>query len=221
MSVFNINAFKPEYNVGGSFVINYGLKSDVYSSIGNAIALGAQGGGNASNSSIGGFNEGIVDRFLTKKTNLNFPEEADISASLAEQQNTKDNFTAFAKKLTSTSTTALTPDDIDKYSVYVPSVLQMDLEEAVKTDQIAGTIFIHLNLNLTIDGLSCMRQYQTFKISENLLPKEYYNRVKFITTTIEHKVEIKGWETTINTIGAPYKKPNQNPPLLTSLLPKL
>jgi hypothetical protein len=204
MSVFNINAFSPENNRGGSFVNNYGLKSDVYSSIGNAVALSAQGGGDTS-VSFSGFNTGIVDRFLTKKTNLNYPESADITASLQEQQLIKDNFTAFAKKLTSTSTTALTPDDIGKYSTYVPSVLQMDLEEAVKTDQIAGTIFIPLNLNLTIDGLSGMRQYQTFKISENLLPKEYYNRVKFITTTIEHKVDTKGWETTINTIGVPSK----------------
>ena len=204
MAVFKINALRPENNDGGSFVTSFGLKSDVYSSIGNAIALGAQGGGNASNS-IGGFNEGIVDRYLTEKTNLNFPTATDASASLEEQKNTKENFTAFAKKLTSTSETALTVDDIDKYSVYVPNVLQMDLEEAVKTDQIAGTIFIPLNLNLTIDGLSGMRQYQTFKISENLLPKEYYNRVKFITTTIEHKVDTKGWETTINTIGVPAK----------------
>lgn len=204
MSVFNINAFRPEYNTGGSFVLNYGLKSDVYSSIGNAVALSAQGGGDTS-TSFSGFNAGVVDRFLTKKTNLNFPEAADISASLAEQKLIKENFTTFAQKLTSTSTTALTPDDIDRYSTYVPSVLQMDLEEAVKTDQIAGTIFIPLNLNLTIDGLSGMRQYQTFKISENLLPKEYYNKVKFITTTIEHKVDIKGWETTINTIGIPAK----------------
>lgn len=204
MSVFNINAFKPESSVSASFVISYGLKSDVYSSIGNAVALSAQGGGDTS-TSFSGFNAGVVDRFLTKKTNLNYSNEADISASLAEQKLIKENFTAFANKLTSTSTTALTPDDIGRYSTYVPSVLQMDLEEAVKTDQIAGTIFIPLNLNLTIDGLSGMRQYQTFKISENLLPKEYYNRIKFITTTIEHKVDIKGWETTINTIGVPAK----------------
>ena len=204
MSIFNINAFNPNIGVGGSFITNFGLKSDVYSSIGNAIALGAQGGGNASNS-IGGFNEGIVDRYLTKKDNLNFPTSAEVTASLEELQNIKDNFTTFAKKLTSTSTAALTPDDIEKYSMYVSNVLQMDLEEAVKTDQIAGTIFIPLNLNLTMDGLSGIRQYQTFKISENILPQEYYNKLKFITTTVEHKVDIKGWETTINTIGVPAK----------------
>jgi hypothetical protein len=129
----------------------------------------------------------------------------ELDALLQEKINVRTNFIAFAKKLTSTSKTALTPEDIDKYSTYVSSVLQADLEHAVITDQIAGTIFIPLNLNLTIDGLSGMRQYQTFKISENILPKEYYNRIKFITTTIEHKVDIKNWETTINTIGVPSK----------------
>jgi len=205
MSVFNINAFNPTNNTGSSFVTNFGLKSDVYSSIGNAIALSAQGESDTP-TSVGSFNKGIVDRYLTKKKNLNQPtSKEELDALLQEKINVRTNFTAFAKKLTSTSKTALTPEDIDKYSTYVSSVLQADLEHAVITDQIAGTIFIPLNLNLTIDGLSGMRQYQTFKISENILPKEYYNRIKFITTTIEHKVDIKNWETTINTIGVPSK----------------
>jgi hypothetical protein len=101
-------------------------------------------------------------------------------------------------------------------------VLQRDLFTATQTGQVPGIIFIPLNLNLTLSGISGIRQYQVFTITENLLPQEYYDKVKFITTTIEHKVDSKGWETVINTIGIPYKKPPSPAEvrLPVSLLPK-
>jgi hypothetical protein len=205
MALFNINAFTPEISKGGSFVTNFSLKSDIYSSIGNAVALSAQGGSDASSTAFSGFNSGIVDRYLTAKGNANY-EPIDTS-SLEAWEKTKTQFTSFAQKLTSTQPkSALTPEDIDTNVNYVVDVLQRDLDSAVKTDQIVGTVFIPLNFSLTLKGLSGLRQYQVFRISENILPKEYYNRVKFITTVIEHKVDAsKGWETTINTIGIPHK----------------
>jgi hypothetical protein len=205
MALFNINAFTPETSKGGSFVTNFSLKSDIYSSIANAVALSAQGGSDASSTAFSGFNSGIIDRHLTKKDNANLEQFS--TASLDAWEKTKTQFTSFAQKLTSTQPkSALTPEDIDSNMGYVMDVLQRDLESAIKTDQIVGTVFIPLNFSLTLKGLSGLRQYQVFQISENILPKEYYNRVKFITTVIEHKVDAgKGWETIINTIGVPHK----------------
>jgi cell wall-associated NlpC family hydrolase len=54
-----------------------------------------------------------------------------------------------------------------------------------------------------MDGLSGIRQYQTFDIDETLLPNEYTNKLKFITTTVTHKIDTKGWETTVNSLGVP------------------
>jgi hypothetical protein len=204
---FNINALNPSDNIGGSFVTNFGIKSDIYSSIGNAIAIGAQAGGNSlmSNSTaFSGFNTGIVDRFLTEKGNKNIT--LNPTASIDQAAEIQKKFNDFKVKLTAVDAGfALVPQNIDYFKSYVVDLLQHDLGYATETKQIPGTVFIPLNLNLTMDGISGMKQYQVFEITENLLPKEYYNKVKFITTTIEHKIDTKGWETTVNTIGVPKK----------------
>jgi hypothetical protein len=218
----NVNYFNQSVS-SGSFVTNFGLKTDIYSSIGNAIALGAQNGGsslNAASTSYSNLNTGITDRIVTVKDNKNNKTNKEAEEETKkEQENIKKEFANFVSALNSTDKKkALTPDNIDYYNTYIVDVLQKDLYTATQSGRIPGTIFIPLNLNLTLTGISGIRQYQVFTITENILPKEYYDKLKFITTTIEHKVDIKGWETTINTIGAPYKKTNQNPPPLTSLL---
>jgi hypothetical protein len=227
ISQISVNYFNPKQTPGtGSFVTSFGLKTDIYSSIGNAIALGAQGGGSslsAASTSYSNINSGITDRIVTVKANANNPTDEDTEKKIAEEQaNVEKEFSNFITLLNSTTQKkSLSPDDIDYYSNYIMNVLQKDLYNATQDGTIPGTIFIPLNLNLTVKGISGLKQYQVFTITENLLPKEYYNRLKFITTTIEHKVDAsKGWETVINTIGIPYKKPLQNPKPPISLLPK-
>jgi hypothetical protein len=97
--------------------------------------------------------------------------------------------------------------------------MKYDLGVYTTTNNIPGTGFIPLNLQLTMDGLSGIRQYQTFNIDETLLPNEYYDRLKFITTTVTHKVDTKGWETTISSLGVP--KTNNDPQPVDQNLPKV
>jgi hypothetical protein len=218
---FNINALNPDglggkdkniLGAGGSFITNFSLKSEIFSSIGNAIALGAQKDGNqpGSNSSgISKINEGIIDRIMTEKTN-NIVTISPYSSSFNDET-TKSLFEDYIFKLKSTEPGAgLTPEDIDFYKSYVVDVYQHELgflTNNTGTDSIPGAGFIPLNLQLTMDGLSGLIQYQTFEISENVLPPEYYNKLRFITTTIEHKISAdKGWETTISTLGVPRSK---------------
>jgi hypothetical protein len=70
-----------------------------------------------------------------------------------------------------------------------------------------------------MDGLSGIRQYQTFDIDETLLPNEYTNRLKFITTTVTHKIDLKGWETTVNSLGVP--KTTKDPKPVDQNIPKI
>lgn len=219
---FNINALNPNgvsgknkdiLGAGGSFVTNFSLKSEIFSSIGNAIALGAQQNGNqpGSNSTgISKMNEGIIDRLMTEKKNRLIVLEP--SASFLHDSRVKSQFTNYLIKLRSQEKgLGLTVEDIDFYRSYVVDVYQHDLGVLTNStgSYVPGTGFIPLNLQLTMDGLSGLVQYQTFEISENLLPPEYYSKLRFITTTIEHKISSdKGWETTISTLGVPKTKIN-------------
>jgi hypothetical protein len=203
---FNINLLKNKANGGGSFVTNFGLKSEVFAKVANAIALGAQGNGNtmiANSTPLSNYNEGLTDRIMTVKGNANL-------------NNTKtdqgfDQFGAayrayedYKRKVTSTTPEeGLNVSQIDLYRSFLVDLFNYDLGTYTSNGHIPGTGFIPLNLQLTMDGLSGITQYQTFSIDETLLPDEYQKRLGFITTTVTHKIDTKGWETTINTLSIP------------------
>jgi len=203
---FNINLLKDSDNGGGSFVTNFGLKSDVFGQISNAIAMGSQTNGNTlgSNSTpISSFNEGITDRIMTVKGNVN-SAKVDPNKGFYQFKEAYTRYEEFKVKVTSEDpTVGVTRNDIDLYRSSLVDLMNFDLGAYTNTNNIPGTGFIPLNLQLTMDGLSGIRQYQTFDIDETLLPNEYTNKLKFITTTVTHKIDTKGWETTINSLGVP------------------
>jgi N-acetyl-anhydromuramyl-L-alanine amidase AmpD len=207
---FNVNLLKTSKNGGGSFVTNFGLKSEVFSKVANAIALGAQGNGNTmiSNSTpLSNFNTGLTDRSMRNKQNpnlLNAKEDEGFDQFEAAYIAYED----YKRKVASSSPEpgeSLTADDIATYRSYLVDLFNYDLGTYANNGNTPGTGFIPLNLQLTMDGLSGIKQYQVFAIDETLLPNEYQNRLSFITTTISHKISINGWETTLNSLSIPKK----------------
>jgi hypothetical protein len=215
---FNINLLKDKTNGGGSFVTNFGLKSEVFGQISNAIALGSQANGNTmqSNSTpISSFNTGLTDRIIQDKQNPN----TIISPSGSWIDNNYDTLVKYEQFKLQIANGTIQEYDIDLYRSFLVDLLNFDLGYYTENAQIPGTGFIPLNLQLTMDGLSGIRQYQTFDIDETLLPNEYYDKLKFITTTVTHKIDTKGWETTINSLGVP--KNNKDPKPVDQNIPKV
>jgi len=62
--------------------------------------------------------------------------------------------------------------------------------------------FIPFDLNLTMLGLSGIRMYERFYIDQNILPTSYNSNLSFIIKGVDHKVNAKGWETTITSLAA-------------------
>lgn len=214
---FNINLLKTSNNEGGSFITNFGLKSDVFGQISNAIAIGSQASGNnmgSNSTSISNFNVGLTDRIITKKKN----ENNIIPPSGNWVDNNPETFKKYEQFKIQIVEGSIKTYDIDLYRSSLVDLINFDLGYYTENDVIPGTGFIPLNLQLTMDGLSGIRQYQTFDIDETLLPNEYTNRLKFITTTIAHKIDTKGWETTISSLGVP--KTNKDPKPVDQNIPK-
>jgi hypothetical protein len=63
-----------------------------------------------------------------------------------------------------------------------------------------------------------MKIYQTFNIDDTLLPDEYKNRIRFIIRGISHKIDSKGWETSIETLSVPKVQEQINPNIV---IPKI
>jgi hypothetical protein len=217
---FNINLLKDSSAGGGSFVTNFGLKSEVFAKVANAIALGAQGNGNTmiSNSTpLSNFNTGLTDRSMRNKQNPNLTnaKEDEGFDQFGAAYNAYEDYKR--KVATPNPEEGLTPDDIATYRSYLVDLFNYDLGTYANNGQIPGTGFIPINLQLTMDGLSGIKQYQAFTVDETLLPSEYKDRLSFITTTISHKIGINGWETTLNSLSIPKKfkkekKVNSKPP---------
>lgn len=216
---FNINLLKDSNNGGGSFVTNFGLKSDVFGQISNAIAIGSQANGNTlgSNSTpISNFNVGLTDRTMTVKQNPNDDTSDPNQSWIDKNPETFQRYETFKRRIADGD---VTTNDIDLYKSFLVDLFNYDLGYYTENAQIPGTGFIPLNLSLTMDGLSGIRQYQTFDIDETLLPNEYTNRLKFITTTVTHKIDTKGWETSVNSLGVP--KTNKDPKPVDQNIPKV
>ena len=113
----------------------------------------------------------------------------------------------------------VTDSEIETYKGILADALNYEVGYHTDNNDIPGTGFIPLNLQLEMDGLSGMRIYETYNVEETLLPKSYNDNLEFITTTISHKIDNKGWITTINGIGSPKysAKPSYNPPELVLL----
>jgi hypothetical protein len=203
---FNINLLKTQNNGGGSFVTNFGLKSELFSKIANTIALGAQANGNtgiSNSTAFSEFNAGLVDRFLEKKLNNNVtPSEEDFSTKYAKAFN---NYVEYRNRISQAGGRGigLTSEDIDYFESFITDLFQYDLGFYTQKQNIPGTGFIPLNLQLTMDGLSGMKIYETFDIDETLLPDEYQSRIRFIIRGVNHKIDSKGWETNIETLSIP------------------
>ena len=63
--------------------------------------------------------------------------------------------------------------------------------------------FVPINLNLSMDGISGMKIYNVVRTSTRFLPKNYTDSLRFLTTSINHKLSNNDWETSIDTVVIP------------------
>jgi hypothetical protein len=63
--------------------------------------------------------------------------------------------------------------------------------------------FVPINLNLSMDGISGMKIYNVVRTSTRFLPKNYTDSLRFLTTSVNHKLNNNDWETSIDTVVIP------------------
>ena len=63
--------------------------------------------------------------------------------------------------------------------------------------------FIPMDLNLTFDGLSGIKIFNSLDINQRFLPKNYSTSLKFIITKVNHEISSNNWSTSLSTITVP------------------
>ena len=204
---FEVFGYRDEYS---NFITELGIKTEISNNLANMITVGAQANGQAVGEDATAFskwNEGLTDRVFkvkkSKDTNTQTPEQQAEEKKAIEEQNadTIKQYSDFVTKMSELNF----DDSVDEFPSILTNLLNLlQAQNSVTNKTASGTVgFIPINLNLTMVGLSGMKIYQKFSINQNFLPLNYDSTLDFLIKGISHKIDNKGWFTTIEALSIP------------------
>lgn len=192
----------------GSFVTSVGIKSELTKEISNMMTIGAQSNGNVVGENATAFsrwNEGLTDRMVKEKQNQT--ENDSSSNNAAETKSPEEKFAEYQKNVLSYLVRmvrlTLDEDDIETYSTsfrpylrYIVGTLENPKGNA---DPVIPPIgFIPISLDVQMSGLSGIKVYQKYSITEDYLPPNYQGKIHFLTKGVSHTITLDGWYTSID-----------------------
>lgn len=220
---FEVFGYRPDYS---NFITELGIKTEITNNLANMITIGAQANGQAVGEDATAFskwNEGLTDRVFkvkkSKETNVQSAEEKAAEEKSIEEQNadTIKQYSDFVTKISELNF----DDSIDEFPSILTNLISLLQAQKSVDDKSATGIMIPINLNLTMVGLSGMKIYQKFSIKQNFLPLNYDETLEFLIKGISHKIDNKGWFTSIEALSIPKSTSSGANPELTYTKPPL
>ena len=181
----------------GSFVKNISLNSQLSPNLASQIAIGAQATTGTSkipqeSLAFSSWNTGATDRIVGTKIS---PK---INTSNEDEKMTEEDFQSLNDFLNDQQ--YWSPQSTDYVSSFLP-IYKKYISTEFK-EQIFSS-FIPINLAMEMEGLSGMRIYQKYSITEQYLPKIYKDKIEFLIKGISHTINTKEWNTTIDGLSIP------------------
>jgi len=186
----------------GSFVREVDFSSELTDKYATQVSIGAQADGNISQNNSTAFsiyNKGLIDRVIKQTVDTTRTDTDDKNK--IEDLFTPDIITCFEdvynlKKFTNDNTSILS--NINSQYCKLASGKLTQLKKSL------APFFLPFNLSLTMDGLSGMKIYQSFKVDGKALPLTYNtNDIQLIITSLSHDVSPNGWLTKLETLAGP------------------
>jgi hypothetical protein len=201
---FNVYGVRPNE---GSFVKNIDFNVTITNDMATMVTIGAQANGNqpsVDSTALSKFNEGLIDRtkneVTTDKGNTENTQDTKAETEYAtarKKYNDAKNNVYKERLLTSETIETLTNFNSDFAKEYVGRLTE--------NEQIPAPSFLPFDLNLTMMGLSGIRIFEKFALtegSEKILPSYYRDNngksiIDFIVFDLKHSIKNNKWETTI------------------------
>jgi hypothetical protein len=218
------NAFGVKPGVEGSFITSIDLNAEIPSSFAATVAIGSQSNGSQRSgnaTSFSNYNAGLKDRIIPEKTlstdnnantnNTSPPPEDPIIKNFNKIANRKRFKTNYFKTMYGNGLNwfdenidTLTNLNTTHASLILGKLTQPDKDN---NQQLQAPFFLPFNFSLEMEGLSGMKLYQKFKISEEILPPSYEKGgVDIQIKGINHTVNNSGWKTKLETLSVPAAK---------------
>lgn len=223
--------------VGGSFIRDLQLKTEITPDLATMITIGATARGYVTGQdaiAISNLNNGTEDRIkpiISSPPSTNQKSEEDNKETVDTYQSATDAFFAFISAITeSPSTTGpsrVYPNwDEDAFTNFTNTqkqLLEYDQKQSTTLSRATNAYsaspnsgFLPFNLTLTMDGLSGMKIYNKFNIDSRFLPKNYPEAMEFIIMNISHTIQNNIWTTNITSAAIPLDTVGTKPGKQTS-----
>lgn len=195
----------------GSFVRDASIKSKMSNAFATMTTIGAQARGNIvgeNATALSSWNDGLTDRVIKEKAT-----EMQPSGSTELKDAYPSNLSALTSLYTKINDGNITSEDIDGVKDQCVDLFKYEVGTFIEGKKIAPLGFLPIDLELTFDGLSGVKIYETYTADDRLLPKEYREKIQFITTGVSHRIQNNDWTTTLNSITSPTyeNSPSINP----------
>tara|TARA_R110001632_G_scaffold208707_1_gene333100 strand:- start:668 stop:3547 length:2880 start_codon:yes stop_codon:yes gene_type:complete len=209
---FNVFGVKP--GVGGSFVRNTSLTADLSDDFATMITIGAQANSNqlSENSvSFSNYSEGLVDRVIEEKLSQTpkadtIDEPAEVPKTITSNWDNNINPTENSLFVSTYGTLQWTEENLSSLISHNKTHASLLLGELTKKKfdgggaQLQSPQFLPFNLSLEMDGLSGMKLYQKFLMSDNVLPPSYEgDSIDIQIKGINHSINSSAWITKLDT----------------------
>ena len=172
----------------GSFIKKTSITSQLSPQFATQIAIGAQAAGTSTDNTTLAFsnwNRGLTDRIVPSRIITEASPETDSSLNKFKTEFQTDlNFFYFQFGL-------------EESKPYYEQIIKKSSAKKVFSS------FIPISLTIEMEGLSGMKIYQKYSIIDKYLPKNYRNNIEFITKGINHSVNEKEWNTTVEGLSIP------------------
>ena len=210
-----INVFGVQQkNLGGSFVRNIGLNATLGPKFANMAAIGSQVDGNQLGEnavSFSNYSLGLEDRVIGDKTIKKKKKNFGFIQDIADAYNAdKDEISEKVKQLIPVYESIYVDgvyniNTIQNFTNNMTDVIKLALGKLSREgdeQEVNAPFFLPFNLSLDLDGISGMRLYEKFKITDHVLPPGYSeDEVNMQLMGISHTITPESWITKLESLS--------------------
>ena len=187
----------------GSFMRDASVKTKLSNNFQTMVTVGAQANKNVVGTNSTGltvWNAGLTDRIIEQKTSVNNKDGTKPDNIVV---NFLSNVGIVQNLYNAINDGNITDQQIDGAKDSGIDLFNYEVGTYVDGGIIPGVGFIPIDLELTMEGLSGMKIYESYTADTKLLPPRYKDAIQFVITGISHKIQNNDWTTTIQSISGP------------------
>jgi hypothetical protein len=184
----------------GSFVREASVKTKLSNNFATQVSVGAQANGNVvgeNATALSKWNKGLIDRINKDKEATGGTTGNDVESDYLS------NFSIWSDLYSEINRGVVGTKQVERAKNPCIDLFKYEVGALTNQDIIPGVGFLPIDLELTMDGLSGMKLFESYTADDRLLPANYRDKIQFIITGISHKIANNDWTTTVTSISGP------------------